>query len=115
VIYPRLFAQSEEEQVETLIHELGHVFGLRHFFALVRESAWPAQVFGTHAPFTIMNYGSESKLTDADLTDLAHLYEETWSGRLTAVNGTRVRLVRPFNASGVSPEEVVAVGSLHVK
>jgi hypothetical protein len=115
VIYPRLFAQSEEEQVETLIHELGHVFGLRHFFALVRESAWPAQVFGTHDPFTIMNYGSQSKLTDADLTDLTHLYEEAWNGRLTAVNGTSIRLVRPFNDSGVSPEELVAVGSLHVK
>jgi hypothetical protein len=31
------------------------------------------------------------------------------------VNGTRTRLVRPFNASGVSPEDLVAVGSLHVK
>jgi hypothetical protein len=115
VIYPRLFSQSEEEQVETLIHELGHVFGLRHFFALIRESAWPAQVFGTHDRFTIMNYGGDSRLTNADLTDLTHLYEEAWSGRLTAVNGTRIRLVRPFNASGASPEDLVAVGRLLVK
>ena len=85
------------------------------FFALVRESAWPAPVFGTHDRFTIMNYGSESRLTSADLTDLTHLHEEAWSGRLTAVNGTRIRLVRPFNASGASPEELVAVGSLHVR
>ncbi len=115
VIYPRLFGQTEEEQVETLIHELGHVFGLRHFFALVRESAWPAEVFGRHEPFTIMNYGSQSRLTDADLADLTLLYQEAWSGRLTAVNGTRIRLVRPFNASGANPEDLVAVGSLHVK
>ena len=36
-IYPKLFEQSEKEQVDTIIHELGHVFGLRHFFAQVRE------------------------------------------------------------------------------
>lgn len=115
VIYPRLFAQTEDEQVETLIHELGHVFGLRHFFALVGESAWPAEVFGRHEPFTIMNYGSQSTLTDADLADLTLLYREAWSGRLTAVNGTPIRLVRPFNASGASAQDLVAVGSLHVK
>lgn len=32
VMYPRLFAQSRKEQVDTFIHEVGHIFGLRHFF-----------------------------------------------------------------------------------
>jgi hypothetical protein len=109
VIYPRLFGQTEEERVETLVHELGHVFGLRHFFALVREQAWPAEVFGRHEPFTIMNYGSESRLTDADLADLAVLYQEAWSGRLTEVNGTPIRLVRSFNASGADSARLVAM------
>ncbi len=54
-IYPTMFEQSREEQIETLIHELGHVFGLRHFFATVSETAWPSEVFGTHSPFSIMN------------------------------------------------------------
>lgn len=31
-LYPQMFQQSRIEQVDTLIHELGHVFGLRHFF-----------------------------------------------------------------------------------
>jgi hypothetical protein len=34
LLYPTMFEQDREEQVETLIHELGHVFGLRHFFAI---------------------------------------------------------------------------------
>ena len=33
VIYPTMFEQSRKEQVETLVHEIGHIFGLRHFFA----------------------------------------------------------------------------------
>jgi hypothetical protein len=115
VVYPQLFTQSSDEQIETLVHELGHIFGLRHFFALVRETAWPAEVFGTHERFTIMNYGSDSRLTDEDGADLARLYEEAWSGRLTAVNGTPVRLVRPFNASGASPADLVAVSSLRLR
>lgn len=38
-LYPKLFTLGREEQVETFIHEIGHVFGLRHFFANVSEQA----------------------------------------------------------------------------
>ncbi|HEY0043229.1 MAG TPA: matrixin family metalloprotease [Allosphingosinicella sp.] len=98
VIYPRMLMQEEQEQIETMIHELGHVFGLRHFFALANETRNPAQVFGTHVRFSIMNYGANSYLTDADRADLTALYEQARSGRLTAINGTPIVLVRPFSA-----------------
>jgi hypothetical protein len=99
VIYPKMFQQSRREQVETLIHEIGHIYGLRHFFALVSESAWPAHVFGTHDRFTIMNYGGDSVLTDADRADLKALYQQVWSGALTNINGTPIRLMKPFSAN----------------
>jgi hypothetical protein len=93
VIYPRMFTQSREEQVETLVHEIGHIFGLRHFFANVSETRWPSEVFGTHRPFSIMNYGSQSELTDDDRGDLKRLYLAAWSGELTQVNGTPFRFM----------------------
>lgn len=99
-IYPTLFEQDEEEQIETLVHELGHVFGLRHFFAKVSETKEPSEIFGTHVKFTIMNYGDDSKITDADRTDLKSLYQQARSGKLKAINGTQIRLVRPFSALG---------------
>jgi hypothetical protein len=99
-IYPRMFEQSRQEQVETLIHEIGHVFGLRHFFAAVSETSFPSEVFGTHQPFTIMNYGSKSVLTDDDKSDLTRLYQTAWSGELTQINGTPIRSVRPFSTIG---------------
>ncbi len=98
VIYPTMFEQVREEQIETLIHEFGHIFGLRHFFALVRETAWPAEIFGEHSPFSIMNYGSMSTLTEADLRDLTQLYRLARTGRLTNINGTPIRFVRPYSA-----------------
>ena len=98
VIYPTMFQQVREEQVETLIHEIGHVFGLRHFFANISETAWPSQIFGTHDKFSIMNYGSFSTLTEADLNDLTRLYQLAWSGQLTNINGTPIRFVRPYSA-----------------
>lgn len=101
-VYPAFFKQSDEEQVETLIHELGHVFGLRHFFADIREREWRSEIFGTHNPFSIMNYGNESKLTAADKSDLARLYELAWSNRLTHINGTPIRLFQPFSSIGSS-------------
>lgn len=100
VVHPRMFQQSRKEQVDTVVHELGHTFGLRHFFAALSESAWPSEVFGLHRAFSIMNYGADSELTDDDRSDLARLYDLVWSGRLTAINGTPVRLVLPFTALG---------------
>jgi len=108
LIYPTMFEQVREEQIETLIHEFGHVFGLRHFFAEVSETAWPSEVFGTHSPFSIMNYGSMSTLTEADLRDLTELYRLAWTGRLTHINGTPIRFVRPYSALAESSVPVAA-------
>ena len=104
-IYPKMFEQSASEQVSTLVHEIGHVFGLRHFFADVSETAWPSEIFGAHNAFSIMNYGWRSQLTEDDKEDLKRLYQAVWSGEFWEVNGTPIRLVRPFHASGqiVSP------------
>ncbi|MFC3711180.1 hypothetical protein ACFOMD_01265 [Sphingoaurantiacus capsulatus] len=109
VIFPKMFKESRVEQVETLIHELGHIFGLRHFFALVSETAVPAVVFGTHSQFSIMNYGADSRLNDADRRDLKALYTGVWSGQLKAINGTPIRLVKPFHASGAAPAAAVVL------
>lgn len=111
-IYPKMFDQDREEQVETLIHEIGHSFGLRHFFANISEGQWPSTIFGTHKRFTIMNYGPDSKLTAEDKSDLKNLYRLVWSGELTEINGTPIRLVRPFHTIGASPDSMVAVGQV---
>ncbi|MGW5072304.1 matrixin family metalloprotease [Rhodococcus sp. NPDC004095] len=100
VIYPRMFTQSANEQVETLVHEIGHTFGLRHFFANISETAWPSELFGKHKPLTIMNYGSQSVLTDDDKADLKSLYQAAWSGELSAINGTPIQLTVPFSSIG---------------
>lgn len=103
VIYPTMFGQSREEQIETMAHEIGHVFGLRHFFAQVSENAWPSEIFGTHERFSIMNYGEDSRLTDTDREDLIRLYHHVWSGNLTRINGTPVHQVQPFSHNRVQP------------
>jgi len=111
-LYPKMFQQSHQEQLETLVHELGHAFGLRHFFANVSETGFPSEIFGTHDKFSIMNYGTESRLTDADKKDLERLYRLAWAGELTKINGTPIRLVTPFHTTGSAPESMVAVGKI---
>ena len=96
-IYPKTFGEPKKEQIETLAHELGHVFGLRHFFAQLNEKKWPSVVFGKHKPFSIMNYGEKSVMTKADQDDLLNLYKQVWSGQLAQINGTPVKLVKPFH------------------
>lgn len=99
VIYPTMFDQPRAEQIETLIHEFGHVFGLRHFFANISETEWASEVFGKQSKFTIMNYGSNSKLTAADKADLRKLYRKVWSGELDEINETPIKLFRPYSAA----------------
>jgi len=102
VLFPTLFEQPRNEQVETLAHEQGHMFGLRHFFAQVSEEAFPSQVFGQHSRFSIMNYGSDSRMTDDDRSDLKALYNLVWAGTMTEINGTPIHLTRPFSDGRVS-------------
>lgn len=109
VIYPTMFQQSRKEMVDTLIHEIGHVFGLRHFFADVRERAWPVEIFGEHRAFSIMNYGAQSELTEQDKSDLTLLYQRAWSGQMTEINGTPIELMRPFSASRFQPDPCARV------
>jgi hypothetical protein len=98
VIYPMMFDLDPAERLETMAHEIGHIFGLRHFFALTDETRWQAEIFGVHEDVSIMNYGDESRLTDADRSDLRRLYQLAWSGELTNINRTPIRLVTPFSS-----------------
>jgi hypothetical protein len=100
-VFPKIFEQVKKEQVDTLTHEIGHIFGLRHFFAPDSETKWPSVIFGTNQPFSIMNYGDKSELTDADRSDLKKLYTSAWSGQITNINGTPIKFVRPFHYLGM--------------
>jgi hypothetical protein len=111
VIYPKMFKQTRKEQIETFAHEIGHIFGLRHFFADVREQDWPVEIFGTHERFSIMNYGADSALTEADKADLKRLYQAVWKGELTEINGTPIKLVQPFHALAAPSENIVSIGA----
>lgn len=112
-LYPALFRQPREEQVETLVHEIGHVFGLRHFFAKIRESWAASKLFGAENEFSIMNYGPKSKLTDTDRTDLKTIYMLAWNGELKEINGTEIKFMNSYHVSGNSAEAVTSVTSVN--
>lgn len=95
LVYPSLFEFDRDEQLATMAHELGHIFGLRHFFADTDsvELKFPSHHFGSRSRFTIMNYGEKSRLTEADRRDLRRLYQAAWSDDPKAILGKPVKLV----------------------
>ncbi|MDE2890610.1 MAG: hypothetical protein OXR72_20610 [Gemmatimonadota bacterium] len=97
LLFPKLFTQTRKEIVDTFIHETGHIFGLRHFFAKLSEKAWPSEIFGRHEKFSIMIYGLFSELSKYDREDLRRLYESVWNGSLDNVNGTPIVQFKPFH------------------
>jgi hypothetical protein len=101
VLYPSLLEYDEAEQLSTLVHEIGHIFGLSHFFAQTDagEREFPSLVFGKHSRLTIMNYGSDSRLTEADRRDLARLYDAAWSADPEAEIGKKVHLLKARHAA----------------
>ena len=101
-IYPTMFKQSRKEQKETIEHEMGHVFGLLHFFANISEKQWKSELFGSNSPFTIMNYGPKSRLTARDVKDLKKLYQLVWSGALTEINGTPIKTFDSYHMNRYS-------------
>jgi len=98
-IYPTMFELTQEEQRETMEHEIGHVFGLRHFFANIQETSSPSELFGKESSFSIMNYGPKSKMTKDDIDDLKRLYQLVWSNEMTHINGTPIRKFTPYHMS----------------
>lgn len=102
VIYPMMFNQSKPEQKETMAHELGHVFGLSHWFAKDEDKAsgwsWRSEVFGSEDPVTVMKYNEMSALTKAGKEDLKELYRQARSGVLKHINRTPIVLFKRFGA-----------------
>merc|ERR1712100_924209 len=77
----------------TLIHEIGHIYGLRHEFANTEGDNVPV---GLRNDFSIMNYG-ETHLQKSDVTTLARIYSDTYA----RINGIRVA---HFNPDGTAAE-----------
>ncbi len=56
----------------------------------------------SHSKFTIMNYDDDSILTETDKADLIAPLSGRLGGALTHINGTPIRLVRPFHETPTS-------------
>lgn len=80
------------------MHELGHVFGLRHFFANEKETHIRSEIFGHHQPMTIMNYGKKKQLTRQDKHDLERLYRYAWDGDIGSIRGLPIRFFKPYSS-----------------
>ena len=75
-VYKRAFTRENLPILKNIfLHELGHVIGLRHEFALEREKSWAAVRFGTPNPVSVMSYTSPPTIQDSHKRDTRVFYD----------------------------------------
>ncbi|KAK5995107.1 hypothetical protein PT974_03501 [Cladobotryum mycophilum] len=88
VIYDVCFIPLYRDKMwQILLHELGHVLGLRHEFALIDEEGDDATQFGVKNAYSVMSYPrpvNQKKLPELRDTDIEHTrkYYELEVGRV---------------------------------
>jgi len=98
VIYPLAFTEGEIKYLKNnLSHEIGHIYGLRHEFA-IRE-ADPSVQFGPSNPASVMNYNSPPVIQDSDRTWLQKLYDRSQNITFIGSEKFPVRRLAPFNGN----------------
>ena len=74
-VYTGAFTEESRPILKNIfLHELGHVMGLRHEFALTEEESWAAVRFGTPNPRSVMSYAFPPTIQQSDIDDTRAFY-----------------------------------------
>ena len=75
-VYKTAFTQESLPILKNIfLHELGHVIGLRHEFALEEEESWAAVRFGTPNAISVMSYTFPPTIQTSDIEDTKNFYD----------------------------------------
>jgi predicted Zn-dependent protease len=66
--------KNYEIMQNVFVHELGHVLGLRHEFAIEQEGAGAIRLFSTD-PESVMSYNFPPQIQESDKTDVKKFYD----------------------------------------
>ncbi|EXJ57156.1 hypothetical protein A1O7_07501 [Cladophialophora yegresii CBS 114405] len=78
----------------TFLHEIGHIIGLRHEFAIVPDTMGngpeqtPAKQFGSKNPHSVMSYEDINNIQDTDKKDVRDFYKLPNNSE---IDGVRIR------------------------
>jgi len=101
VIYPNAFSEGQIKYMRNnLAHEVGHIYGLKHEFAIKEPGAQFVVQFGPSNPLSVMNYNSPPVIQESDRMFLQKLYDENQSiPNVGGSNNYPVRRIYPFSNS----------------
>lgn len=98
-VFSLSFTELKEHLWRVFLHELGHVLGLRHEFAITDEQKWKAVEFGPRNELSVMNYREEPPMlqqSDIDSTRLFYALRNDADGKPAKIQGTPLQDFTPM-------------------
>ncbi len=71
----------------TMLHEIGHILGLRHEFAHETEKGMESILFGTRNKKSVMAYYPSQEIQDTDIDFIRKAYDELKDGEIVRAEG----------------------------
>ncbi|KEF61391.1 uncharacterized protein A1O9_02957 [Exophiala aquamarina CBS 119918] len=75
-----LQTQNRPGTVKVLLHELGHILGLRHEFAITKSERPPAVQFGQSNADSVMSYSYPPAIQKSDVDAIKEFYSNYKNG-----------------------------------
>jgi hypothetical protein len=96
LVYHKTLVEPEWRAVlkNTFLHEIGHIIGLRHEFAIEQDALGhgpeltPAKQFGSKNPLSVMSYEDVNNIQETDRHDVKEFYKLPNNSK---IDGVRIR------------------------
>ena len=101
IVFPPALDRTDTAHI--FLHELGHVLGFRHSFALTQERDQLGGTFREENKTSVMSYMSDPKINARDVADSREVYDRMIDGADVSLKTGQHSIARIFKVTRLDP------------